>query len=93
MEHRRPQITKAILRQNKARYCTSWFQIPLQSYSNQQYGISLKNTQSPMEHNQEQRNKPSHTQSNNISKGANNQWESIVSSKNGAEKTNIQEKN
>ena len=46
-----------------------------------------------MEHNQEQRNKPSHTQSNNISKGANNQWESIVSSKNGAEKTNIQEKN
>lgn len=46
-----------------------------------------------MEHNQEQRNKSSHTQSNNISKGANNQWESIVSSKNGAEKTNIQEKN
>ena len=43
-----------------------------------------------MEHNQEQRNKSLHIQSNNISKGASNQWESIISSINGAEKTNIQ---
>lgn len=43
-----------------------------------------------MEHNQEQRNKSLHIQSNNISKGASNQWESIISSINGAEKTNKQ---